>query len=61
MTPENLCAMCEDPTPADRGLLCASHRAEDNAIHDRLVDDARKCASCQSDMACIHPCLKDVK
>lgn len=36
---ENMCAMCDKPTPGDRGMLCPRHRAEDRAIHARLVDD----------------------
>lgn len=31
---QNLCAMCDEPTPADRGLMCPKHRAEDQGITD---------------------------
>lgn len=41
MTGTNTCAMseaCKDK-PADHGLMCAEHRAEDAAIERRFSDD----------------------
>ncbi len=32
MTGQDICAMCSKPTPADHGLLCKRHRAEDDKI-----------------------------
>jgi len=37
VTGENTCAMCGN-RPADRGLLCPVHRAEDQAISARDSD-----------------------
>ena len=37
-TGQNLCAMCEKhPAPADHGLLCAKHRAEDDALNEMVA------------------------
>jgi len=37
-TGQNLCAMCEKhPAPADRGLLCPVHRAEDDRINEMVA------------------------
>lgn len=62
MTGTNMCAMsidCEGKE-ADRGLLCADHRAEDAAIHARAFsDDECRCPSCRSDLAGLVPCERN--
>ena len=50
MTTENACALCGNK-PADRGLMCAAHRAQDAQIHAGC-----KCAVCRSDLAKIVAC-----
>ena len=63
MTGRNTCAMSKDceGKEADRGLMCADHRAESTEIARRFSTDECTCASCQSDpgRAGIVPCLKD--
>ena len=52
----NTCAMsvqCEGKE-ADHGLMCAEHRAEDEAIHSGC-----DCPVCRSDLASIAPCMKE--
>jgi len=36
---KNLCALCDEPTTADRGLMCPRHRAEDLALRERPFTD----------------------
>ena len=56
MTGRNTCAMSKDceGKEADRGLMCAEHRAEDAAIHE-----ACDCLPCQQGLTHIAPCQKD--
>ena len=56
MTGRNTCAMSKDceGKEADRGLMCAEHRAEDVAIHE-----ACDYLPCQQGLTHIAPCQKD--
>ena len=54
------CAMSETcaDKPADHGMMCPDHRAEDRLI-GALVTDECACASCTGGFAHIHGCLEE--